>query len=54
MKQFADWCGRNIELIIWLNVVLLLFSAAEQTILGNWYPAGFCAVLVATILILRK
>jgi hypothetical protein len=54
IKQFAEWCGRNIESIIWFNVVLLLVSAADQAILGIWYPAGLCAVLVATILILRK
>jgi hypothetical protein len=54
IKQFADWCARNIEVIIWINVGLLVASAADQILLGNWYPAGLCAVLVATILILRK
>jgi hypothetical protein len=54
IKQFVDWCARNIELIIWINVGLLVASAANQAQLGIWYPAGLCAVLVATILILRK
>jgi hypothetical protein len=54
IKQFAEWCGRNIESIIWFNVALLLISAADQAILGNWYPAGLCIVLIAIILILRK
>ena len=54
IKQFADWCGRNIELIIWINVGLLVVGAAGQAQLGIWYPAELCIVLIAIILILRK
>jgi hypothetical protein len=54
IKQFAEWCGRNIEVIIWINVGLLIVSAVDRAQLGIWYPAGLCVVLVATILILRK
>jgi hypothetical protein len=54
IKQFAEWCGRNIESIIWFNVVLLLVGAADQAILGNWHPTGLCVLLLGVIGILRK
>ena len=52
--NFFNWCGRNIETIIWLNIVLLTASALEQAQEHNWYPLGLCAVLVGLVLVLRK
>jgi hypothetical protein len=54
IAKLADWCASNIELIVWINVGLLVVGAVDQAQLGIWYPAGLCAVLIATILILRK
>jgi hypothetical protein len=54
IKQFAEWCGRNIELIIWFNIVLLVLSAVDQLTQKNLYPMGMCVVLITVVLILRK
>jgi hypothetical protein len=54
IKQFGDWCARNIELIIWINVGLLVAGAVDQARLGIWYPAGLCVLLLGVIGILRK
>jgi len=53
IEKIADWCSRNIELIIWFNIALLFVSAAEQLI-NSMYPMGLCVILVAVALILRK
>jgi hypothetical protein len=54
MRQFADWCARNIELIIWFNIVLLVLSAVDQLMQDNLYPMGLCIALITLVLILRK
>ena len=54
IASFFDWCGRNIETIIWINVGLLFAAAVDQLTQGNLYPIGLCMVLVALIAILRR
>jgi hypothetical protein len=54
IASFFDWCGRNIEGIIWFNVGLLVASAADQLTQGNLYPMGLCILLLVAIGILRK
>lgn len=54
IQRIGNWCARNIELIIWINVGLLIASATDLALVGVWYPAGLCAVLVIAILILYK
>jgi len=54
MRQFANWCARNIETIIWVNVGLLVAAAADQLTQGNLYPMGLCIALITLVLILRK
>ena len=52
--KFFDWCGRNIETVLWLNILLLIISAGQEWAQQNFYPMGLCAVLVALMLILRR
>lgn len=54
MSRFFDWCGRNVELIIWLNIGFLFASAADQLTHGNLYPMGLCILLLAVVVILRR
>jgi hypothetical protein len=54
IQNFFNWCGRNIETIIWVNVGLLFASAADQLTQGNLYPMGLCILLLGAIGILRK
>jgi hypothetical protein len=54
ISSFFDWCGRNIEWVIWFNVILLFASALEQVEKANWYPLGLCSILVVVIGILKK
>lgn len=53
ITRFFDWCGRNIETIIWINVGLLVASAADQMTQGNFYPMGLCVLLLAVIKIFK-
>jgi hypothetical protein len=54
IARFFDWCGRNIEAIIWFNILLLAASATQQLAKGDFYPMGLCVVLIALMAILRK
>jgi hypothetical protein len=54
IASFFDWCGRNIEAIIWFNIVLLIASAWEQALHENFYPMGLCAVMIAILYVLKK
>ena len=54
IARICDWCGRNVETVIWFNVLLLILSALEQILENNWYPLGLCSILVGLMLILKK
>lgn len=54
IASFFDWCGRNIEAIIWFNIVLLVVSALEQALNNNFYPMGLCAMLITILCVLKK
>lgn len=54
ISSFFDWCGRNIEAIVWFNIVLLVASATEQALQNNFYPMGLSLLLVVTMWILKK
>jgi len=54
INSFFDWCGRNIETVVWFNVALLFAAAADQLTQGNMYPMGLCVLLLVVIGILRK
>jgi hypothetical protein len=54
IARFCNWCGRNIEAIIWFNILLLVASATQQLVNGDFYPMGLCVVLIALTAILRK
>jgi hypothetical protein len=54
ISRFADWCARNIELIIWFNVALLFVSAIGQITNNNFYPMGLCIILVVVIGIMHR
>ena len=54
ITSFFDWCGRNIETIIWFNIALLVVSALDQFTQNNFYPMGLCILLIVVIGILRR
>ena len=54
ISSFFDWCGRNVEAIVWFNIVLLVASAAKEALYNNFYPMGLCAVLVTILFVLKK
>lgn len=54
ISSFFDWCGRNIETVVWFNIVLLTVAALDQALQNNFYPLGMCAVLITILCVLKK